>query len=359
MSEEIEFASLLKSLEGIIRDQPDIATQIIASQIEPIKAHESAPQKPVAATNAQPDAHSATAEPVEHPSPAAKPKGILDHAQTVLDGVGLAGDAVVPGAGVVADGINAAISIGRAVKDPKNAGRHLFNAGVSAISMVPFVGDLAKGAKYAKPTAAAGKEAAHASTATKEALQKASESLRQSPTQQVDAIFNRVGQEQAESPQLANGEDALVEKNVSPITDQGLKVAGIFGAIVASGAAYVKTTDLLNKQVLEYHRHISGFNGELSAAYGRLEAGRMQREIQSAQDYGGSIAGLADSQNALEESLRDFNSPFVEMGTDIQTGLTTLANYAVQIVDFLEPFSELYPMIKEWLGVKGNSTTQE
>jgi hypothetical protein len=318
--------------------------------------------------------------------------GTLDAVQTGLDVAGTVGDAA-GGAGAIADGANVAISLGRAATDPKNAGKHLFNAGVSLVSMVPGIGDFAKVFKYGPKAAKEAKAVAGAEKAASKGTGNLADSTPIPGKDQVDAIINRVEQQYAEktgiplmgnhgggsggsgsgssggsgsggsggnddasSPGSQPPGDPLSDKNVKPMTDKITELAGTFGTLVTGGLAYAKTTELLNRAVLEYHKNIQGFNGELSAAYGRLESGRMGRDIQNAQDFGGSIAGLADAQNRLEESMRDFQAPFTEMGTDIQTGLTYLASLAVEIIDILDPFSELYGPLKnsifKWLGMK-------
>jgi hypothetical protein len=317
---------------------------------------------------------------VSQPSPPTEDSesgSMLDKVQTTLDGVGVVGDAVVPGAGVAADGTNAAISVGRAFTDPKNAQTHLFNAGVSVVSMVPFVGDIAKAFKYGGKASKAGKTARGAASGANAAAP--SSPPASGGGSFFDAIWNKVEAEKAASGGGTNGAsgspprssggggggsgdggdgsgglpnqpptDPLSDKNVRPLTDKVTEAAGTFGKVIAASLAYAKTTELLNRGVLEYHRHISGFNGELSAAFGRLEAGRLQRQIQNAQDYGGSVAGLADEQNNLEEALRDFQSPFTEMGTDIQIVMTRVATGIVKLIDILDPVSELWPSIRDF-----------
>ncbi len=306
----------------------------------------------------------------------------LDAVQTGLDAAGVVDPTPI------SDGANAAISLGRAVTDPKNAGTHLFNAGVSVVSMIPYIGDLAKGLKYGGKAAkgAAGTKAAGKATSRGEAAA-IEGAASKTPSEQFEDIWNKVEQQRGGGGGMggpinnglggsggsggsgsggappSGGDDdpnastpgssePVADANVKPITDKALEVAGVFGTVVAAGLSYAKTTEQLNKIVLEYHRHIAGFNGELAQSYGELETGRMQRDMQNAADYGGSVAGLAGSQNDLEAALQDFQSPFTEMGTDIQNGLTQLATLAVQAIDFIEPLSELYPMIKRWFGLK-------
>ncbi len=68
----------------------------------------------------------------------------IDTAQLGLDAIGFAGDAVIPGLGVAADGLNAIVSASRMFTDPSRRREHATNAVISGVSMIPFGGDLAK-----------------------------------------------------------------------------------------------------------------------------------------------------------------------------------------------------------------------
>lgn len=68
----------------------------------------------------------------------------LDSLQAILDGIGVADPTPT------VDLANAAISVVRAVGDPERRGEHLTNAGISAVSAVPYVGDIAKTAKVGR-----------------------------------------------------------------------------------------------------------------------------------------------------------------------------------------------------------------
>ena len=62
----------------------------------------------------------------------------------------------------ITDGVNSAISLGRAfVTDPERRGEHLQNAAISAVSMVPYIGDTAKLAKGGRAARTVSRAANH------------------------------------------------------------------------------------------------------------------------------------------------------------------------------------------------------
>jgi len=67
-------------------------------------------------------------------------EGLIDKLQAALDVAGLE-----PTIGTGADAVNTAISALRAIaaKEPDDRNKHIINAGISAISLIPF-GDVAK-----------------------------------------------------------------------------------------------------------------------------------------------------------------------------------------------------------------------
>jgi hypothetical protein len=86
----------------------------------------------------------------------------VDKLQTFLDVTGVLDPTPI------SDGVNTVISLVRAVSDPKNAGTHLTNAATSAVSIIPYLGDVAKAFKYGgkavdatKAASTAGKAAGH------------------------------------------------------------------------------------------------------------------------------------------------------------------------------------------------------
>ncbi|MFO0940067.1 MAG: hypothetical protein U0930_04805 [Pirellulales bacterium] len=85
----------------------------------------------------------------------------LDAAQTGLDAVGVADPTPI------SDGLNMVTSLIRAGVEPERAGEHLKNAAVSAVSMIPYVGDTAKAAKYGGKAAKEAKVANAAGDAVK------------------------------------------------------------------------------------------------------------------------------------------------------------------------------------------------
>lgn len=98
-------------------------------------------------------------------SQTANSSSLVDKLQNVLDAVGVVDPTPIT------DGVNMAISLGRAITDPGRAGTHLVNAATSAVSMVPYVGDLAKLGKFgaraaSKEAGAAAKTATHGGTSS-------------------------------------------------------------------------------------------------------------------------------------------------------------------------------------------------
>ncbi len=128
-------------------DRPSVSGAVASKgiQLEPIdrKAFwQSVVQQasvPMGESNQQP---SGANTPAMGPQQQSSLSGLLDGLQTVLDAVGVADPTPI------ADGANVVISLARAVMDPKRSGEHLANAGVSAVSMVPYIGDIAKAFKY-------------------------------------------------------------------------------------------------------------------------------------------------------------------------------------------------------------------
>lgn len=231
----------------------------------------------------------------------------LDNVQTALDGVGVVGDAVVPGSGVAADGMNVVVSLLRAATERKNAGGHLKNAGISAVSMLPFVGDLAKGLKLGG---------------------------------------GRGGNGDGEPPEAASGgeeasEDPLYSRSAT-VRDKIVSFTTAVGTASAAVIVSANAMSLLNKATIEYHRDLVKYNGEISEAYGKLETDRMERSIREGGELSGSLSGLVESQSRLEDKLQDFQSPWKVIGADVVKILTELLAIGVAIVDFIEPISEIY-----------------
>lgn len=270
--------------------------------------------------------------------------GMLDSVQTGLDGVGV----VEPTP--FADGTNSIISLIRAATDPERRGEHLTNAGISALGIIPYIGDLAKGLKYGGK---AGKAAGAAKAAKATELKSLGGNIAGVASEFLGSNQNTGGGSGGSPPPdspggTSNDGDDGLEKNVKPLTDRVVELTGVLGkaAVVTYGAA--NTISLMNRAAIEYHRNLTGFNGQISGAYGKLEADRMQRKIKEGSEVAAPLSNLVASQSELESVLQDFNSPFRQMAMDAQSALTDLATIGIQILDVIEPFSELYPVIRTY-----------
>lgn len=250
--------------------------------------------------------------------PVQKGGSALDKGQTILDGVGFAGDAVIPGSGVAADGTNAVISLLRAATDRKNAGEHLKNAAISTVSMVPFVGDLAKGLKYNRKRGSDDGENVNDG--------------------------NGGGDGPPDSPSGSPGSDGgdPLEQKATGTRDKVLWLAGAAGKAAGATILAANSMSLLNKTTIEYNRDLVKYNGMISEAYGKLETDRAARSIKQGGELSGPLSGLVESQSRLEDKLQDFQSPWKVIAADIMRVLTEILGIAVATVDLLEPISEIY-----------------
>jgi hypothetical protein len=295
-----------------------------------------------------------------------------DAAQTILDAAGVVDPTPI------SDGTNAAISIGRAIKDPKNAAKHLKNAAISAVSMIPYVGDLAKGAKYGGKAAKATKTVDGVSDAAEVAETVGNANVAPNADdldtkEFVRSIFGKgnsggggsggsppnqpPGQPPGQPPSDGNPpgggsprdpDQHLNEKNLGKLRDTVVDTTKAFGKAAVSVYAYAETQSFLNSTVIEYNRSLLKFNGQLTEAYSKLDANRLWREFQRAEKQAGPLSGLISAQDDLEQSTQDFRGDWQVIATDIQTVLTKLASYGVRIIDIIGPFEELYGYIREW-----------
>lgn len=318
-----------------------------------------------------------------------KSKG-LDAVQTGLDAAGVADPTPI------SDGTNMVISLARAAKEPERMGEHLFNAGVSAVSMVPYVGDLAKGLKYGgkaakaskatKATAKQGAEPAVIDEAVQELFRSGEveggartpadsgsgkpsviESVKRrffgkgkdedssSPTKDEDSPSTTSGGGSGEEPPVkdkstaTNPDDENIEKNLGGLKDTVVDLTGKFGKATVAVYAFAETQNFLNKAVIEYNRNLLKFNGELTAAYSKLDANRLFRQFEDAQKQASPMSGLIEAQDDLEKARLEFVGDWKVLATDIQTGLTKLATIGTKVLDYISPLEEVYVFIRKWM----------
>lgn len=316
--------------------------QTIAKVQDKVLQGEAAPAQPVMSTMPQP-AQSAR-QPAE-PSPAATS---ADAAQLALDGVGVFGDAVVPGLGVVADGANAAISVGRAITDPARRGEHLRNAAISTVSMVPFVGDLAKLGKTKSAGRTVGRlsnmwRGADAAAGITKGQQR--ENLRQAagatmPTSSGDGDGPEpIGPMPAnqESPSDTQDEQegvASVNAWTDAIRNGTEKMASmvpVIGKMALKAAAFVEGLSLLNTGVLALNRDLAQYNGGLAQSYAVADAKDIQRDIRKGESLEGPLSRLNDAQSELQDRVATIAVPMQAFFIESLALLTKVANVGLAI----------------------------
>jgi hypothetical protein len=287
----------------------------------------------------------------------------IDSLQTGLDAAG-----VIDPTPVV-DGVNAAISIGRAFMDPGNAGKHLANAGVSLVSMVPYVGDLAKLLKYggkgvaaaAKGTGAASAAAGHAATGG------------HGKAGWLQSLLG-LGAGMAGSATGGGGSGGGSGGGGIPPGDSGAggggwsggssggwggaghwsnTVSSVLGSIASfawqfggaglaiGGAAvalkgfvsWLSAVDEKSRRLIEENRELAKWDGRLANAYARLDMERLQRTIERAESMSGPLGRLTGAQSRYEQAQEDLVGPFKKIAADFQAANTTLATWAVRAID--------------------------
>lgn len=271
----------------------------------------------------------------------------FDAVQTGLDAAGVADPTPI------SDGTNMVISLARAAKEPERMGEHLKNAAISGISMIPYVGDIAKGLKYGRKTAKATK------TAKVSNLTSQFSDNREAAEPPTSGGGGGDQPPDGVKPTGSDPDDENIRKNLGGLKETAIDLAGAIGKGAAGAYAFAETINLANKAVIEYNRNLLKYNGELTAAYSKLDMGRLQREFDQAQKQAEPLSELIEAQNGLEQSFHDFRSDWQIVSTDIQTFLTKIATLIVQLVDIMSPVEEAWPIIKTAINIylKLNPTT--
>jgi hypothetical protein len=350
----------------------------------------------------------ATAKEVVVDSSAATQKSAIDAVQTGLDAAGVVDPTPV------SDGTNMFISLARAVKEPKNALHHVKNAAISGVSMIPYIGDLSKGAKYggkatkavnASESADVVKSTARTSDSVAASAELATQSDEGTFKQFMDDLFRAGGSnakkslpntqkpsaiesikrrffghgggsanDQSAPPGGDSGgggdndppdnkstgsdpDDENIRKNLGGLKDTVVNLTGKLGKAAAATYVFAETQNFLNKAVIEYNRNLLKFNGELTSAYSKLDANRLFREFQHAQKQADPLSNLIRAQDTFEGTRQEFTGDWQVVATDIQTVLTKIANTGLKILDYISPFEEMWqtirklPIIRSVLGV--------
>lgn len=313
----------------------------------------------------------------------------LDALQTGLDAIGVADPTPI------ADGINAGISLVRAFTEPENAGTHVSNAAISAVGMVPYIGDFAKLAKYGRKGANA---ASHAGTSTASASgHAAGYAATQGPN---TGAFGSSGNSGGAIPPTPNGTGtpgpgpsgenpsnsgnsgvsgnitanwilpaiAAAQKQLQPdqysgnqfdsatstvdrfqsavdvfvpkLSSLGVAISSVSSAF-NSWLAWFKKIESAGDRMLEQNKMLAQYNGNLAGAYAELDQGRFNREVQRSDENGGALGRLANEQNRFEDTRQKLFGPFETLQINVQTHLTRFSNNLLTLIDNNEQITEL------------------
>lgn len=294
----------------------------------------------------------------------------LDMGQLVLDGIG-----VVDPSGA-ADGANAVLSLGRAVFDRERRGEHLKNAAISAVSILPYLGDLAKAFKI--PGAAkTAKNAANFSDAAKVTRPVDDEAIAatlsddekiEQYTSRAREILERIGRRRGEQqtgtevqadggsgnppnpPPTGPGADFTPpdpddhrskrdkEEEVTGrrrLIEKGKELAETFvgltlgvGKIAVAFAGMFESVRLVNKANLAFHSHLEAFNGDIARALAQREIATVQRNLREGEGMAAALTKAARADTQMEDVRERFTTPVKSMFTDLTATLgSTIASF--------------------------------
>ncbi len=265
------------------------------------------------------------------PSGKQSPDPLTSMGGSVMDRIQLALDAI----GVVeptpfADLTNTGISLVRAAMDPENAGQHLTNAAISAIGVVPYVGDVAKLAKgYGK----AGKAGKTVGKQGQSLLDHASSALGNKAYGGNSGSAGGTGGiggggagngGNGDGGIGGGGSGGLIPFGPppgSPGSSSGSSIdwSKLFGSL----SSVVKTSidrfkqlnDWIHKSaeqgriLVETNRKYAMYSGELSSAYMKYDADSERRTMNEAAYLGPSAAALAKARSKVEDAESYANMP--------------------------------------------------
>jgi len=289
-----------------------------------------------------------------------KASTIADAAQAGLDAVGVVDPTPI------SDGINAAWSVGRAFTDPERRSEHLQNAAISAVSMVPYIGDTAKlfkAGRYAKTASRLAGMNDGASAATKA-------SQRSDYRDNARAILGggssgsggggNGGGDNVQSPPLPppgsdgpNGpnqdETAAAKSFMSQLSETGdalLRFAGPVGKAAVTVAGFVKGLELLNAGVIALNKDLAPYNGQLSAAYARSDTDELQRDMRKGESLSVPLSELIDEQSELKDTMASLMNPLEAIGVGLLATVTKGVNTLVDVTMVVKPMAKALEAIK-------------
>lgn len=329
---------------------------------------------------------------------------VIDKVQTAMDVLGTIDPSPIT------DGANVLISIARAIGNPQNAGTHLLNAGISAVSMIPHVGDLAKLWKYSvqprhemqdvgQTRGGAGAAAASAASGGLGGILRALLGIggaggaggggAVAAGAAGGAAASLTGLAVAAAPLIAVfGAMAFVVAEVShkvsgwiksmqPIEYSGnrwdsvtvavgrmknaietalpffAKASGLGWSmwagqkLVAGFVEWIKQIDATNEKMLDQNRPLSQYDGNMAMSYMLLDANRIRLDMLRAHELSGAIGDLARSQQGFREVGERITTPLEGILLRWQSQITDQAAGFLVMIDILTGISTV---LTTWLG---------
>lgn len=272
--------------------------------------------------------------------------GLMDMLQIGLDGLGVADPTPI------VDGVNAGISVVRAFTDPKNAGTHLVNAGISAVSMVPYIGDIAKVFKYGGKAVKAGKlgKKTAESGVWKDSWGKSG--IPRKMEGGIGGVIGNIagglfggggggsgngggGNDSAESDGTS-GESSGGGSGWGSLLGIAAAAIGITGAFRALGS-WINRTVANGEKLLDSQRNLARYSGELTNAFSLAATRDVFREMREAKYLGGSASGLAGAQSGLKDATSFRDAPWKRLSNDIANLAAQVATVGVYIQALTSP----------------------
>lgn len=300
--------------------------------------------------------------------------GIVDRIQQVLDFAGIIDPTPI------LDGINATISTIRTKTDPDRAEQHKANAKISAISMIPYLGDSAKLARYNKGgmgyLKAAG-EAAESDTG-RQVLTEAGKliveerkkkSVGPAPAGPDGKAYYQPGGAPISAPEdalLSRREDDEGVKKVDETVNaydklmkKTLDVAGAFGKVVLGVTGFLTGVRTMNAGILAMNRELGEVHGGVAATYAQAEVKDIRRNIEKGDALNGPLAALSEETSELKDSFQEVMLPFLAIAIQIMTLITKVANVVIKFAVILNPLISVLEWLVSWIpGQGGNANPQ-
>lgn len=304
--------------------------------------------------------------------------------RTALDTLQLAGDAVgiIDPTGIV-DGANAAVSVVRSIREPDRRGEHLRNAAISAVSMIPYVGDLAKVGK-AKSAAKTVKDGSRLAELAKGARGASAFS------ELFGGAFGGGNGGGPGGPDVAGGSDDDEERRRrsteaiedetearehaangwEKFTDKLIDWSFGLAKAITSVVGILEASRLTNKGVLYANRHLSDLNPELANAEAQREIAELNRNMREADQLADPLSEASQADILADDTRSKILTPLKGIFTDLTATGSKLQWSLVASVDRMTRFSDgleaiqgkidsLTDSIEGWLGIGGDEELKD